>query len=93
MDDLVITGTHSSKIEAFKLQMAEVFKMSDLGMLTYYLGIEVKQDEKGITLSPGSYAQKILEKGGGGGLQSWRGANVAKVETEQGEQQSLCQCN
>jgi len=46
--------------------MAEVFKMSDLSMLTYYLGIEVKQDEKGITLSPGSYAQKILEKGGGG---------------------------
>ena len=24
VDDLVITGTHSSKIEAFKLQMAEV---------------------------------------------------------------------
>ena len=76
VDDLVITGTHSSKIEAFKLQMAEVFKMSDLGMLTYYLGIEVKQDEKGITLSPGSYAQNILEKGGGG----WRIAILERCQ-------------
>jgi len=43
--------------------MTEIFRMSDMGLLTYYLGIEVKQGE-GITLSQGSYAGKILEKAG-----------------------------
>ena len=64
VDDLVITGTNSSCIKKFKVLMAEVFKMSDLRLLTYYLGIEVKQDAEGITLSQRNYARKILEKGG-----------------------------
>ena len=64
VDDLVITGTNSSSIKKFKEEMTAVFKMSDLGLLSYYLGIEVKQKEEGITLSQGSYALKILEKGG-----------------------------
>lgn len=64
VDDLVITGANSNNIKKFKAQMAKVFKMSDLGLLTYYLGIEVNQEEDGITLSQGSYARKILEKGG-----------------------------
>jgi hypothetical protein len=44
--------------------MAKVFKMSDLGLLSYYLGIEVKQHVDGIPLSQESYARKILEKSG-----------------------------
>jgi hypothetical protein len=64
VDDLVITGASSKNILEFKQQMADVFKMSDLGLLTYYLGIEVKQSGEGIALSQGSYARKILEKGG-----------------------------
>jgi hypothetical protein len=64
VDDLVITGSSSSSIKKFKGQMAKIFRMSDLGLLSYYLGIEVKQDSKGITLSQSSYAKKILEKGG-----------------------------
>lgn len=38
--------------------------MSDLGLLSYYLGIEVKQGSNGITLSQSSYALKILETAG-----------------------------
>jgi hypothetical protein len=64
VDDLVITGSSFSSIKKFKLQMAEMFKMSDLGLLTYYLGIEVKQGDQGITLRQGNYAKMILEKGG-----------------------------
>jgi hypothetical protein len=44
--------------------MSAVFRMSDLGMLTYYLEIEVKQSVHGISLTQGSYAKKILERGG-----------------------------
>jgi hypothetical protein len=45
------------------LQMVDMFKMSDLGLLTYYLGIEVKQDDNGIFLPQGNYGQRILENG------------------------------
>ncbi|XP_048596262.1 uncharacterized protein LOC125578034 [Brassica napus] len=51
-------------IEEFKGEMAKRFEMSDLGRLTYYLGIEVKQHEEGITLSQIHYALKILEEAG-----------------------------
>jgi hypothetical protein len=64
VDDLIITGTNSCSIQKFKKQMAEMFKMSDLGLLSYYLGIEVKQNSDGIFLGQRSYATKILEKGG-----------------------------
>src|SRR5664279_1306092 len=43
VDDLVIIGSDSSDIEAFKLEMKGLFQMSDLGLLCYYLGIEVRQ--------------------------------------------------
>uniref|UniRef100_A0A8R7QA92 Reverse transcriptase Ty1/copia-type domain-containing protein n=1 Tax=Triticum urartu TaxID=4572 RepID=A0A8R7QA92_TRIUA len=44
--------------------MQQLFKMSDLGLLSYYLGIEVAQTEGSITLSQRSYAEKILELAG-----------------------------
>ena len=38
--------------------------MSDIGLLTYYLGIEVSQGEGGITLCQSTYASKLLERSG-----------------------------
>lgn len=61
VDDLIITGTTAADIISFKEQMQKLFKMSDLGRLSYYLGIEVDQSSNGITLSQKSYAGKILE--------------------------------
>jgi hypothetical protein len=70
VDDLVITGADSGVIRKFKEEMSAAFKMSDLGILRYYLGIEVDQTPYGITLSQGAYAQKILEKAGMAGCYS-----------------------
>jgi hypothetical protein len=42
VDNLIIIGSSSSSINTFKDQMAVIFKMSDLGLLSYYLGKEVK---------------------------------------------------
>lgn len=50
VDDLVITGGSNIDIHQFKAEMREVFRMSDLGLLSYYLGIEVHQSDSGITL-------------------------------------------
>jgi hypothetical protein len=62
VDDLIITGASSSEVDEFKAEMHRLFRMSDLGMLSFYLGIEVKQTLESITLGQGSYAKKLLEK-------------------------------
>jgi hypothetical protein len=62
VDDLIITVSDLDNIRSFKEEMAAVFKMSDLGLLHYYLGIEVNQSASGISLSQGAYAMKILER-------------------------------
>jgi hypothetical protein len=49
VDDLVITGTKDAEVVAFKEEMKATLQMSDLGSLSY-LGIEVHQDDSGITL-------------------------------------------
>ncbi|GKE34099.1 zinc finger, CCHC-type containing protein [Tanacetum coccineum] len=47
VDDLIITGTPRKEIDVFKSQMKDrFFEMSDLGLLAYYLGIEVTQTEE-----------------------------------------------
>lgn len=61
VDDLIVTGTNTTKIEEFKTQMKQQFDMSDLGVLSYYLGIEVKQQEGIIELKQTAYAKKILK--------------------------------
>ena len=45
VDDLLVTGNHTSLVEKFKLEMMEVFEMTDLGLMTFFLGMEIKQSE------------------------------------------------
>ena len=42
VDDLIVTGACTEDINSFKREMAACFRMSDLGALSYYLGIEVR---------------------------------------------------
>ncbi|GJW27479.1 ribonuclease H-like domain, reverse transcriptase, RNA-dependent DNA polymerase [Tanacetum coccineum] len=64
VDDLIITGTPKKEIDKFKAQMEEKFEMSDLGLLAYYLGIEVTQTEGDISIKQSAYANKILKEAG-----------------------------
>jgi hypothetical protein len=48
VDDLVVTGELQKVIESFKSEMGKAFNMSDLRLLHYYLGLEVKQNSDGI---------------------------------------------
>ncbi|GKB95151.1 ribonuclease H-like domain, reverse transcriptase, RNA-dependent DNA polymerase [Tanacetum coccineum] len=59
VDDLIITGTPKKEIDKFKAQMNEKFEMSDLGLLAYYLGIEVTQTGGDISIKQPAYASKI----------------------------------
>ena len=42
VDDMIITGPNSCKIKRFKESMKQCFEMTDLGILSTYLGIEIK---------------------------------------------------
>lgn len=64
VDDLFVTGANKRVIDEFKEKMGTKFDMSDLGKLTYYLGIEVCQHEDGISLNQKRYASKMLEDAG-----------------------------
>lgn len=66
VDDLVMTGGNRQVIKKFKTEMQQKFDMSDLGLLSFYLGIEVNQTPTSISLHQTSYARKILEKMGVG---------------------------
>jgi hypothetical protein len=62
VDDLIIMGESEKEVQVFKEEMERMFGMSDLGSLSFYLGIEVKQLKSGIELCHNSYAIKLLEK-------------------------------
>jgi len=64
VDDLVITDTKDDEVEAFKEEMKAAFQMSNLGLLSFYLGIEVHQDNSGISFRQTTYAKRIVELGG-----------------------------
>nr|GEW57932.1 zinc finger, CCHC-type [Tanacetum cinerariifolium] len=63
-NDLIITGTPKKEIDKFKAQMEEKFEMSALGLLAYYLGIEVTQTGGDISIKQSAYANKILKEAG-----------------------------
>jgi hypothetical protein len=64
VDDLVITGGDLDELKQFKEEMKSTFQMPDHGLLQYYLGLEVSQDEDGITVRQRAYALKILAAAG-----------------------------
>lgn len=62
VDDPIFTGNDVGMFEEFKKSMMAEFEMSDLGMLHYFLGIEVVQSDKDIFISQKKYVQDILDR-------------------------------
>lgn len=62
MDDLLVTGPDIECLQQFKTQMLTVFEMTNLGLLSYFLGMEVKQSTRQIILHQSKYAKDLLKK-------------------------------
>lgn len=60
VDGLIITGSNCADIKSFNKEMTAEFKMSDLDLLHYYLGIKLKQGVRSILLIQGACTMKIL---------------------------------
>ena len=62
VDDLLITDNNENAINMFKGQMMNEFEMSDLGFLTYFLGIEFKVTQYGTMMHQSKYAKGLLKR-------------------------------
>ncbi|BBH09623.1 ADP glucose pyrophosphorylase large subunit 1 [Prunus dulcis] len=62
VDDLIFTGSNAQMCDNFKMIMSQRFEMTDLGLLHFFLGIEVKQNENGIYISQKKYAKELLKR-------------------------------
>ncbi|XP_070014164.1 uncharacterized mitochondrial protein AtMg00810-like [Nicotiana sylvestris] len=62
IDGLIFMGNNPSLFEAFNKDMSREFEMTDIGLMSYYLGLEVKQMEGGIFISQENYMKEILKK-------------------------------
>lgn len=60
VDDLIFTGNNTDLLTDFKKSMKREFDMSDIGRMTYFLGVEVIQTEGGIFIGQSMYAREIL---------------------------------
>eukprot|EP00253_Pinus_taeda_P012215 PITA_12215 len=53
-------GNDDYLIKNFKAVMKEEFEMTDMGLLRYFLGIEVDQNENGFFISQAKYVNEVL---------------------------------
>ena len=61
VDDLFLTENEKQIVEC-KKKLAEEFEMKDLGLMHYFLGLEVWKSSEGIFLNQGKYAVEILKR-------------------------------
>ena len=77
VDDLIVAWNDSSVIQKFKAYLSTYAHMKDLGVLKYFLGIEVARGPGGFFLCQQKYALDIITEAG------LLGTKPARVSMEQ----------
>jgi len=62
VDDLIVTSNNLTKIESFKAQMINECEMTDLGKLTYFMGMEFTKVPKVLAMHQMKYTCDILKR-------------------------------
>lgn len=62
VDDMLVTGSNFELIQQFKDEMRCCFEMTDLGIMKYFLGMEVTQLSCGIFICQQKYASDVLRR-------------------------------
>ena len=62
MDDLLITGSSKKEIASLKDAMNHAFSITDFGLLSQFLGLEIAQSQHGIKVHHSKYALDLLNK-------------------------------
>eukprot|EP00253_Pinus_taeda_P011742 PITA_11742 len=64
VDDIIFGSNEEAMIQSFAVVMQKEFEMSILGELTYFLGLQIQQNEGDIFLSQTKYLKQILKNYG-----------------------------
>ncbi|GKA75671.1 retrovirus-related pol polyprotein from transposon TNT 1-94 [Tanacetum coccineum] len=64
VDDIIFASTNPKSCETFAKEMSSTFKMSMMGQMSFFLGLQVSQNPKGIFINQSKYALEILKKYG-----------------------------
>ncbi|KAI3748889.1 hypothetical protein L6452_12302 [Arctium lappa] len=62
VDDIIFGSTNPSLCTRFAERMKKEYKMSMMGELTYFLGLQIKQSDKGTFINQGKYVKDMLKK-------------------------------
>lgn len=61
VDGLLMTESNEELITKFKQQMESEFEMTDLELITYFLGMEIQQQRDEVLFIHAKYAKEILK--------------------------------
>ncbi len=62
VDDLIYMGTNMKMVEDFKRAMMKEYEMIDLGLMKYFLGIQVRQSKGEVFICQEKYIEDLLKK-------------------------------
>jgi len=62
VDDILFTGTSTSHIASVIAKLQQVFKLKDLGNLSYFLGIQAVRSSQGLHLRQAKYISDLLSR-------------------------------
>ncbi|GJT53573.1 retrovirus-related pol polyprotein from transposon TNT 1-94 [Tanacetum coccineum] len=62
VDDIIFGSTNYKLCKQFKKLMTKKFEMSMMGELSYFFGLQIKQDDKGISICQEKYTRDLLKK-------------------------------
>ena len=62
VDDIILTGNNSKHIASLVTALKAVFELKDLGVLNYFLGVQISRTPVGLHLTQSKYASNILHR-------------------------------
>ncbi|GKF46894.1 retrovirus-related pol polyprotein from transposon TNT 1-94, partial [Tanacetum coccineum] len=77
VDDIIFASTNTTLCNEFAKLMTTKFKMSIMGQMSFFLGLQISQSPRGIFLNQSKYASEIIKKYG---LISSNSINTTMVE-------------
>lgn len=74
VDDLLVTGSGLELINKFKEEMKKIFKMTNLGKMIFFLGMQVQQKQNDIFVCQQKYAKEVLN------MFQWKHASQLQIQ-------------
>ncbi|GJT77727.1 retrovirus-related pol polyprotein from transposon TNT 1-94 [Tanacetum coccineum] len=62
VDDIIFASTDPTDCDRFSTEMSSKFQMSMMGQISFFLGLQISQNPRGIFINQSKYANEILKK-------------------------------